>query len=170
MDVRHDVSPIGHQGGIPGHSQGDMKDRAVFGGVDPLAGEHRVAAFSHASASGHAQQRGERISIDSVLRVVEDKFAGRGCHRIASARISLEELPEVAIPDPFEVTDHCQPLVASHQVDDVRSVGRCVASALSRAVHLQSPPSSSCTEEGAVPDLRQLDTTRGRNSRMITVR
>jgi hypothetical protein len=39
----HDVDPADHERALAGHPERDMKDGAILGHVDPLAGEHRVA-------------------------------------------------------------------------------------------------------------------------------
>ena len=55
--------------------QRDVQHGAVLGDVDPLAGEHRVAAGRHAGDVGDGQQGGQHVVVDALLGVVDAQVA-----------------------------------------------------------------------------------------------
>ena len=52
MDVGHRVLTVDLQRGVPGQAQRRVQHGPVLGGVDVLAGEHRVAARLEAGRPG----------------------------------------------------------------------------------------------------------------------
>ena len=71
------VLAVDHQREPSGHPQRHVEHGPVLGGVDVLAGEHRVAMLLHARPGGpRAIRASQRLGGDPVLRVVEGQVGG----------------------------------------------------------------------------------------------
>ena len=73
VDVRHDVPAIDQDRPIGAVAQRDVQDRAVLGGVDPVAREHARAPGLELACAGEVEQQPHRLLGDAVLGVVEQQ-------------------------------------------------------------------------------------------------
>ena len=76
-------------------AQGVLHHGAVLGDVYVLAGEHRVAAGSHATRIRQDQQRAHGLVVDALLRVVEEQPGALG----GNLPVVTKELVRDLIPD-----------------------------------------------------------------------
>ena len=67
---------------------------AMFGDVDRLTGEHRVAAALDAGRAGHVDEGGEHGVVDGVLRVVDAQIADLDHVPLGATRVAVEQLDE----------------------------------------------------------------------------
>ena len=69
VHLRHDVDPVDHERGLPGHAQGHVQHGAVLGDVDVLARRtsRRVAPRRPDSSASSTSRR----SVSSVMRFFE---------------------------------------------------------------------------------------------------
>ena len=61
MDFGDHVFAVDDNGGVPGSTEGNVKDGAVFGDVDLLAAEHGADAFVQARFLRELHQQLERL-------------------------------------------------------------------------------------------------------------
>ena len=95
VDGLDDVFTVDHEGRAPGHPQGDVEHRALFGGVDPFPPPHGLDPAGEIGPGGEGGQQADRLGREPVLRVVEEEVAGLDRHRLAPLRVVAEEGPEV---------------------------------------------------------------------------
>ena len=79
--------------------QRGVQHRAVLGGVDVHAGEHRVAALLEAGGAGQIDQQLQRLAGDPVLAVVDVEVADRQRQFGTPVGVLVEELAEVFVAD-----------------------------------------------------------------------
>ena len=78
-----------------GGAQGDVQHGPVLGDVDPLAGEHRVAAPGDAGGVGDGEQGGEDVVVDALLGVVDAQVADGDEVALGRGRVGGEQLAQV---------------------------------------------------------------------------
>ena len=72
-----------------------MEHGAVFGDVDPLAAEHRVATFDDSGRPGDGEQGDKYGVVDALLGVVDTQVADGDEIPLGAPRIGGEQLAEV---------------------------------------------------------------------------
>ena len=95
VHVRHDVDTIDLEARISGHSERDMTDGAVFGHVDALTGEHRIAPLLDAGALREFDQRPNKIIGDPLLRHVDPEVSNLEDVALGAPRIVGKQCPQV---------------------------------------------------------------------------
>ena len=95
MHVGDDVLAVDEQACRGREPQRGVQNRAVFGGVDVLAGEHRGDALAQPRLVGQRQQQAQQLGGDALLGVVEVDAGGFECEALAALRIGGEELAQV---------------------------------------------------------------------------
>ena len=76
-------------------AQGDVQHGAVLGDVDPLAAEHRVAAFDDPGRAGDGEQGDEHGVVDALLRVVDAQVADGDEVALGAPGIGGEQLAQM---------------------------------------------------------------------------
>jgi hypothetical protein len=84
-------------------AEGDVKDGAILGGVDLLAGKHGFAVLGEPGLLGELEEEGEGLVGDAVLGVVEEEAGGFGGVAGAAGGVGGEEVAEVLGADGFGV-------------------------------------------------------------------
>jgi hypothetical protein len=79
VHVGHDVVAVDHRRWHRRGAQRGVQHGALLGGVDQLAGEHRVATFGDTRGPHDGQQRRQHGIVDQVLGVVDAQIAGGEC-------------------------------------------------------------------------------------------
>ena len=77
----------------------DMQRRAVLGGVDPPAAEHRGAGAFQAALAGERHQQREAALVDAVLRIVEEEAGAAYREALEAVRVGREQLAQVGVGD-----------------------------------------------------------------------
>ena len=95
VDLGHDVLAVDLDHRARRRPQRHVQHRAVLGDVDPLAGEHGVAAGLDAGDVGDGQQRGHHVVVDALLGVVDAQVTDVQQVALGPAGIGGEQLPEV---------------------------------------------------------------------------
>jgi hypothetical protein len=72
---------------------------ALFGDVDLVAAEHRIAPFHHPALARELQQQSEGLVGNAVLRVVQMQSGTFDHQAFAASRIVGEEVPQMRILD-----------------------------------------------------------------------
>jgi hypothetical protein len=67
MHVRHDVMAIDQDVRVAWSAQSHVQHSALFGDIDLLAAEHRIAAFRHAAFLCQPQEKPHCLIRDAVL-------------------------------------------------------------------------------------------------------
>ncbi len=67
VDVGHDFAPVHHDRPVGAVAQRDMENRAVFGAVDLVAGEHAVAPAFQIGRPGQIAQQSQRFGVDALF-------------------------------------------------------------------------------------------------------
>ncbi len=76
-----------------------MQHRAVFGGVDPLAGEHAAGPAGQVALRGELAQQLQRLVVDAVLGEVEQQFIEIEVKMVEPGGIFLKQVAQVyAVP------------------------------------------------------------------------
>jgi len=126
-------SPVDCQGLVLGHAQRHVQDGAVFGGVDVLAGEHRVAPGLHARCPRHVEQQPQRLVGDPLLGIVQAEIGSRGVETLPSAGVVGEQTPQVEPPAlGLEVLSQRPPLPSGCEIHVGQSTGVPVGPASAR--------------------------------------
>ena len=76
MDLDDDVGPLDIKRRICGQPQGRVQHRPVLGGVDPLAGQHRIAVLGDAGLLGQPHERVAYLVCQVVLGQVREQVGG----------------------------------------------------------------------------------------------
>ena len=69
-----------------------MQHRAVFGGVDALAGEHAAGPASQVALGGELAEQLQGAAADPVLGEIEQEFVMAEVELLETARLGLKEL------------------------------------------------------------------------------
>ncbi len=96
MHLRHDIDAVDDERGATRHPQRNVKHRAVFRHIDPLAGKHGRPVALEARLLGQFQQEAHGLVSDPVLRIIEVDPGGFGAQPLAAPCILGEQLPQVA--------------------------------------------------------------------------
>ena len=91
VHIGHHVVTIHHHAGTGRRAQRGVQHGALLGGVDQLAGEHRIATLGNARGGRHGQQRCQHRIVDQVLGVVDAQVAGGEQVAIGAARVVGEQ-------------------------------------------------------------------------------
>ena len=98
VDRGNDVLAVDFDALVARRAERDVEDGAVFGDVDVLAGEHRIAELLDAgAASPSADEHAQRLGAHPLLRVVDVEVA-RGHGEVGAAlRIGREQLAQMDV-------------------------------------------------------------------------
>ena len=99
VDIGHHIGAIDLDAGVARRAQRHMQNGAAFGGVDYLAGKHRVAPLRHAALVRQPQQQPQRLIRDAVLRVVEEQARPLGREAFGAAGIVGEQRAQMHVLD-----------------------------------------------------------------------
>ena len=99
MYVSNHILAVDREGRITRQSQRGVQNRSVLGGIDVLAGEHRVAARFQVCRTGQVDQQCQGLAVHPVLAVVDIEVADRESQFAAAVGIVGEELPQVLVCD-----------------------------------------------------------------------
>ena len=81
-DVRHDVVTVDQHRLAGEIAQSGVKDRALLGDVDLLAGEHRLPLGFNPGGLGQFDERRQNRRIDPLLRIVEQEIVKGDAERL----------------------------------------------------------------------------------------
>ncbi len=109
MNLRDYVLTVHDNRRSPRGAQGHVQDSSLFGDIDLLAAEHRVASSGNTSFSGERDQQSNRLISDAVLREVQIDARTPGAEVRASFWIVGEELPQMSVFDFFVVRPQRDP-------------------------------------------------------------
>ncbi len=121
VHVGDDVATVDLEAGAAGHTECDVTDRPVLGGVDVLAGEHRVAQLLDAGPACDGREQREGLVGHPVLGDVDEKVRGRKRHPTPAVGVLGEELPQMPIAEDGVVLGQAAPLVGGRDVHQVTS-------------------------------------------------
>ncbi len=102
--VEDAVHFVGKRPGAARCAQGGVQHCAAFGGVDRLAGEHRVAVLLHAALARQVVQEAQRRRVEQILRQVGvnlGRAPGQALHTLGIAREGFAQIEAAAVG--FEV-------------------------------------------------------------------
>ena len=97
--LRHHVLAVDEDRAVRAIAQGDVQDGAILGGVDLLAGEHRVDALVEAARVGELDQQSQRLCVDALAGEIEQQVQLgvreklRGTLRVGGEQIAQMPLP-----------------------------------------------------------------------------
>ena len=99
MHVGDDVLAVDGQLDAARQPQCGVQHRAVLGGVDVHAGEHRVAALFKVGGLRQIDQQLERFAGDPVLAVVDVEVSDRQRQLGAACGVLVEQFAEMFVAD-----------------------------------------------------------------------
>ena len=105
-----DVGAVHLDHGAPGSAQGGVEHGAVFGGVDPPAGEHGVASLRNPGGGGEFEEQPHRAGGHALLGVVEVQPPGLGDEGRPPCRVVGEEPAQMERTDPVRLVPERPPL------------------------------------------------------------
>ena len=115
MNLRHDVYPIDEDGRPARCAQRHMQNRPILGGVDLFSAKHRFDAGLQANLIGKLDQQGDCLVGDAVLGIVEIDADGFRAHPLGTARVVLEQRPQMETFGLFVVAFERFPCRAGNQ-------------------------------------------------------
>ena len=123
VHVGHDVLAVDAQLDAARLPQRGVQDRAVLGGVDVHAGEHRVAVLLEAGRRREIDQQFQRFAGDPVLAVVDVEVADRQRQFSAPGRVLVEQFADVFIANLIMMPRQGLPCWSGRDIRDVLLVG-----------------------------------------------
>ncbi len=103
MHLRHDVVAVEDDRLVARRTKRDVEHRALFGGVDSLAAEHRVDALAQSARVGQIHEKADGLVGDAILRVVEVQAGGFGREALAARRVVGEQRAQMHVAHLLEV-------------------------------------------------------------------
>ena len=95
MNLGHNVLAVDQDRRAARRAQRHVKHGSVLRDVDLLATKHGVDARAQAGLLGEAEEQGQRLIGDPVLRIVEIDAGGLGRQPFTAAGIAREQLAEM---------------------------------------------------------------------------
>jgi hypothetical protein len=93
IDVPHDVPAVHEDRPLRSIAQRDVEHRAMFGGVDAVAGEHAIAQRLDAPFACELPQQLQRLVSDEMLRVVDEHATEPAGQPIEAIGVGGKPLP-----------------------------------------------------------------------------
>jgi hypothetical protein len=91
LDLGHDIPAVRLDPGVRTVAQGHVEHGAVFGFVDPVAGEHALDRFPQAAALRQLDQQAEGFRGDAVLGVVHEDVLEADGELLKALRVLRKE-------------------------------------------------------------------------------
>ena len=123
VHVGDDVLAVDRQLRAARQPQRGVQHGAVLGGVDVLAGEHRVAALLEVGGPGEVDEQFQRLAGDPVLAVVDVQVADGQGQFGATLGVLGEELAKVRVADLRVMALQCMPGGSSGDIGDLLGLG-----------------------------------------------
>ena len=99
LHAGHHVLAVDEDGPAGAVAERDVQDGAVLGAVDLLAGEHPVAPRLDLRRAGEIEQEAQRLSVDAVLRIVEEEIVEAQRVALEALRVLREEIAKMRVAE-----------------------------------------------------------------------